>query len=351
MADKKKGEVQFNTPVEELQNRPLTPEQQAQQQRMAAIKQPRQPLGGAPPVHVPPLNANPIEGQTMEAQAEALRDVTSPISPAYDPNLAMMAKGQPPVGQQVQQPPTAPFGQVPPEMQQDPRFRPGIGSQIAGNQPDLKDEQGNWKPNLSPETQQQMQDLAEFQAKAQKVQTQEAIKKPDEEKKGSEGELYEDLRRMVGSEEQWSKLNNPERKKSIEGRLSPMEFTHIIIHGELRQDVPIRKNLTLTFRTVSGEEDLEVKRLMFGEEGGDRYLMDKFSIMQLTLALVSINDEELPTHLDKDKKFDRTAFDAKYDKVLRFPIQLLGDFGLQYLWFHERVQDLLIEEEEELKNG
>lgn len=348
---KKKGEVQFNTPVEELQNRQLTPEQEEQRARMASLKKPRQPLGGAPPVQVPPLNAEPIPGQTMEEQAEVLRDATSPVSPAYDPNLAMMTKGQPPVGHQAGVGP-APFASVPEQMQNDPRFRQGVGSMVAGNQPHLRNPDGSWKPNISPETQRQMNDLAEFQDKAQRVQAQEAASKEKEAtKKDSEAELYDELRQMLGSDEKWNKLNNPERRKKIEDKLAPMNFTDIIIHGELRQDVSVRNNLMLTFRTVSSEEDLAVKRLMFGEEGGDRYLMDKFSIMQLTLALVAINNEELPTHLDKDKKFSEAHFDKKFEKVLRFPITLVADFGLQYMWFHDRVQDLLLDEEEELKNG
>ncbi len=69
------------------------PESGGYKKKMAAIKSRGKPLGGAPPVKVPPLNAEPIFGPdgeplTMAQQAEVLRDPRNPLSPNYDPTLA-----------------------------------------------------------------------------------------------------------------------------------------------------------------------------------------------------------------------------------------------------------------------
>lgn len=370
MMTDKKGTTQFNKPPELLLNsRQLTPEQQIAKERMERMKATRVPLGGAPPVRVPPLNADPIEGGgSMSQQAEILQDARSPLSPNYNPDLAAMAAQEKPLtadqmarlaGQPVLPTGVGPFAPLPEEARKDPNFRPGIGSMYAGNQPGLKPavDAGGYKPQLSDETKRSIEALAIFQAQAEGKQAAE-VKKVEEEKTkspveplGDETTMQQELRELLNNDYQWNLLNNPERKKIITSRLEPMDITDIILHGEIRQDVPIDpKKLVITYRSVTGEEDLAVKRMMFGEQGNDRYLLDKFTLMQLSLAMVAINGQELPTHL-KDGKFDESKFLLKFEKVLKFPIQFLADLGIQYLWFDERVRDLFVGSTEALKNG
>lgn len=391
MADK--NTTQFNKPPEDILNeRQLTPEQQAAKDRMERMKRPRVPLGGAPPVRIPPLNAEPIEGGgTMEQQAEILRDPTSPLSPAYNPNLAMMAQaGERPLTPDqmarlakggmpglrmdpdggIRTGPAdgggGPFSVLPPSATKDPNFRPGIGAMYAGNQPGIRKAQqaasvpqsgDGYRPTLSEETKRSMDALATFQAQAEGKQVAEANKAKDEKTKtpveplGDETDMQRELREMLNNDYQWNLLNNPDRKKKIAARLKPMEITDIILHGEIHQDVPIDpEKLIVTYRSVTGEEDLAVKKMMGVESGPDRYLLDKFTLMQLSLAIVSINRQDLPTHL-KDGKFDEAKFLVKLEKVLKFPIQFLADLGIQYLWFDERVRDLFVGSTEALKNG
>jgi hypothetical protein len=301
---------------------------------MEAMKAGGRPVGGVAPVAIPPLNASPIEGQTMHEQARALADPTNPISPAYDPEVQKIMASNP-------------HGVLPPEAAQDPNFRPGIGSMIAGNQPGIQQQPQDGRPPLSDKTQDALAAMAKA---AEEIQRKEAAKADEAEEDVKEG-LYDEIKDMVG-EEQWHKLNNRERRKKIEAGLASLNFTDILTLGEMSQDVRIRNGLILTFRTVTGDEDLAIKRMMFGEQGGDRYLMDKFSMMQLTLALKAVNGEELPSHVDvKTGELDEEKFLDKFKKVMRFPAALLGDFGLQYAWFHERVQALLLDETDEIKNG
>lgn len=368
MPDDRKKQVQFNKPpTEVLRDR----RQREAQDHMNKLKQPRQPHGGAPPVSIPPLNAEPIKnGGTMAQQAEILKDPTSPLSPAYNPELAMMAQqGGPPgaprmtPGGKIQEV-KGPFATLPEEAAQQPGFRPGIGSMYQANQPALTGQDG-YKPRISENTRQSMQTLAEFHAAAQRQQqmAHEDVADPQRKQReetaarlensiNEDTDLYKELQEVLDDPTQWNLLNNPKRRKEIEERLSPMDITDVILHGEIRQTIPIVPDkLEVTYRSVSAEEDLSVKQMMFGESGGDRYLMDKYTIMQLTLAMVAINGEDLPTHLNDKKKFDEVKFIAKMEKVTRFPIQLIADLGIQYLWFDERVRKLFLGGTDELKNS
>jgi len=221
---------------------------------------------------------------------------------------------------------------------------------ISGNQPALD----GYKPNISDKTKESMQSLAAFQQQAQQQQETGAARADvaagttDAEEMPS---LQDELREIGITDYQWNALNNPERRKIIEDRLDPLDITDIILHGEVRQDVPIHlEKLTVQYRSVTGEEDLAVKRMMYTEEGGDRYMMDKYTLMQLALALVSINGQPLPAHLDNEQRFDEKMFVIKFEKVLRFPVQFLADLGIQYLWFDERVRHLFVGATEALKN-
>lgn len=371
MADK--NQVQFNkTPDEVLRERrekQISAQQERERQKIEALKQARPPLGGAPAVKIPPLTADPIEGGgSMSEQAAILADPTSPLSPAYDPKLAVNRRQ----GEAAMKPP-GPFNVLPPEAQQDPRFVPGVGSMIAGNQPRIASDVSHreapskegYKPSLSDETRRSMEALAEFQKRAEVQQTLEASKRPQpraeataepkseaEETLGTMPSLQDELKDLLQNEQEWNRLNNPERRRLIEARLEPMDLTDIIVHGEIRQTVIVQPGkLSIVYRSVSGEEDLAIKRMMYGEKGGDRYLMDRYTLMSLTLAVFAINNSELPTHLSDVGRFDEGKFLQKFRHISKFPIQFLADLGVQYMWFDDRVRDLFVGQTETLKNS
>ena len=144
-------------------------------------------------------------------------------------------------------------------------------------------------------------------------------------------------------------LNNPARRKRIEARCKPMSLDEYILSGGVKQRVPIVPGkLEITYRTSGVDEDLEVKRLMYGLEGTDVYVSNKFSLMQLTLSLHAMNGEVLPNHLDTSGKFDEDAFNKKFSRISKYPTQLTEDLVNNYLWFDERVKNLL---NEDLGNG
>ena len=355
--DKSKTTLQFNkTPEEILRDRqPLTPEQEAARARMAALKSPRAPLGGAPAVHIPPLDAQHLDGRTMEEQASVLTDPTHPLAPSYNPALAAMTAAE-----RTARPPQQPLAPLPPGAQHHPGFRPGVGSMYQANQPAITEEpDAPYKPKLRQETIESIKALETFRMAAETQQTKEIEAKKEEAKK-VEKEFssktpfddfdYKELRAFQNQED-WNLLNNPKRRKEIEAKLRPMRVEDIILNGEVRQDVEVAPNVIVTYRSVGGDEDLAIKQMMFGEKGGDRYIYDKYTLMQLTLGIVSINNFPLPSHLDPEGNIHEPKFLEKFKKLSKFPLQFLANLGVNYAWFDERVRLLFLSESDELKNG
>ena len=353
MNEKNKSTIHFGRPPEEIlrdrkASQQLSPEQAAAQERMSQIKTDRPPLGGAPPVHIPPLDAQNITGQgrmTMEDQAAILTDPTNALSPSYDPTLAAMRASQ------------NPLAPLPPSAAQHPGFRPGVGSMYAGNQPAVTSTQEEaYKPKLRPETLDSIKAMEAFRAQAEARQAQELNTEAggDATKKATKTPFddfdYKELRAFQ-NEEEWNLLNNPKRRKEIESQLKPMKVEDVILVGEVRQDVPVAPGVWVTYRSVGGDEDLAIKQMMFGEKGGDRYVFDKYTIMQLALGVVSINNFPLPSHLGPEGDLDEKKFEAKFKKLSKFPIQFLANLGVNYAWFDERVRLLFLGQSEELKNG
>jgi hypothetical protein len=170
----------------------------------------------------------------------------------------------------------------------------------------------------------------------------------EEEKITNEDDFYEDY---DDSEDISTKLASDQRKKLIESRLEPMRVEDLITHGYVEQEVPIIPGkVSYTFRSTSGGEDLGIKKLIHSEAGeGSRYVLDKYSIMNLALSLVKINDTVLPSHKDENKDFSNELFDIKFKKVLAYSNQLIADMAVNFYWFDQRVRELLIAEQ--LGNG
>jgi len=150
----------------------------------------------------------------------------------------------------------------------------------------------------------------------------------------------------------WGKqdiLDNEDRRKRIESRCTPMSLEDYIVNGGVKQTVPIVPGrVEPTFRTAGTDEDLEIKRMMFGMQGTDVYIANRYSLMQLTLSLFAFNGEPLPDHLDKNGDFDEDRFQTKFNKVKKYPTQLAEDLYYNYTWFDERVKKLF---DEDLGNG
>jgi hypothetical protein len=269
---------------------------------------------------VPPLDAKPVVangglGVPMSVQADLLRDPTNPLSPRYDPEArrrAMMETMGPSQGSKIPKVPTQDIVE-------------GFTA------------------------------LADFNEKAR-----EAAKKGEEKiiaeqvQEQSVTELrneVDDFLAKVREEMKKADDGNEDLRKAIEARCSPLSIEQLLDDGEIRQEVPIiRGKFIVTYRTYGGDEDLAVKRLIFGVNGSDVYIQTLMGMYQLTLGLYAINDSILPTHLNAAGEFDKNLFEEKFYKIKKYPLPLLGSVALNFKWFDERSRRMFVDVDE-LKNG
>lgn len=363
-----------------------------------------EPVGG-PPVAIPRLDSfdSSMSGLTMHQVAMAQKQAEQGgaghiVRPA--PSIVEPVT----VGTPASMMAIRPGDMLPPEAQQDPQFIHGHGAMYASNQPAMAMKYGVIRNGqrvaaqelrnpvrrenvIRPETRAGVQQLTEAMAAA----TPAASVAPDLEKLGQEapgreaaenaasiGSLADERSPEPVSEEEREKvkrivaemdefdfnafreitlkdiLNNSEQRDIIEKRLKPLDIGDLIINGFVEQAVPILPDKFFpTFRSMTGEEDLVLKRLIMEESrsvtGIDRYLLDKHAFMTTVLGVVKINGNPLPSHQNERGEFDEKKFWTKFNKMVKLPFHMLTSLGVNYYWFDLRVRRLF--RAETLGNG
>ena len=196
-------------------------------------------------------------------------------------------------------------------------------------------------PVLSPSTAAQLEQM-------QRAQQQEAQAPLDEDeiKKGAAEAAKEDLLGMFdfgAAGEAERILNNKKRRKEIEDRCEPMNFEDLILKDEVRQTVPIIPGkFEPKFRTTSPEESLFIKQYLAKDVNQtEMYAAEKFTMCQITCALVSLNGVELPDHRKPDGSPDEELFKLKLKKMMKKSGYIIADLSLNYYWFDIRVRKLI----------
>ena len=349
-------------------------------------------------VPIPRLDLAPEElgvPAPMAAHAAVQRQhFTAPTATAPVGSICGGAPGgspvaAPPAGSGVQ-----PGDLLPPSAKEDPEFRPGINSEYAINQPGLAQKHGvirggQYLPptvlrggkqgqlssatleglNAIRELQEQQKvaaqtateasiaasakgglgDIASKIAEPMRTSTlQERIEKIEEahDKKQIDSFEYEKITDMVTRD----MLNNSEEREAVESRLTPLRLDDLVRDGFVRQRVPIIPGVfEPTFVSYDGFMDSEVKRIIFEErykagrpdlQEADRYYIDRFSVMALTVSLEQVNEVLYPRVTDAEGNFDEAKFKAKLLRVLRLPFHMITSLSIHLQWFDLRVRRL-----------
>lgn len=287
---------------------------------IARAKAGRVPVGGVPMPSMPRLD-QPLPNQ---AQAKAVSSAQRVLTPEEQEKLR--ASGQ---------------------------MIPGVGSAYAANQPGLQhlptnsdgeevqiDERLKPRPpgaGLRPDTVEQLQAVAAANAPSSSDdQELEKINKEIDEL----DDVYEE---NEFGERVKSLLSNKKRAALIEGRCAPMAFEDLLLNGRVQQKVPIIPGkFEPTFQSLSGEDNVEILRLMGLVRGPDQYLLDMLSIYNLTAGLFMINNKVLPKHTDTNGDFDEKAFMAKYKTISKMALPILADLAVNFRLFTRRVQKLTV---------
>ena len=363
------------------------------------------PVAGGPTPPIPHLESPAGSGLTMADQALAHRVATTAPTATppkggifvESPALQAAATFAPPSAPPGR-PPLYPSDLLPNEARHDPNFREGGGSMYAASQPDLAykygvirgtgtnrrhflpQELGQATKGLSSKTLEDMKKLSELQGGQSAVvgeqdrrAEQEAAEGPagaagrfgnapgDGPEAGASTRVAEALKKMDDLDYSTLRdmmmkdiINNDDQRKIIEDRCLPMKIEDLIMHGYVRQKVPILPDkFEPTFQSPSGEDDLHIKRLIMIESKGieitDRYLLDKFAVMTVTLGVYAINNNVLPGYRDSKGNFDEEKFWEKYAIIARNSFHMIGTLGVNFFWFDIRVRRLFVAER--LGNG
>lgn len=291
---------------------------QSMRDAIAKAKAAKVPIGGVPMPQMPRLDQPPPSTSTGVQNVRAAQRVLTPEEQA--------------------------------KLQEQGKFIPGAGSAYAANQPFLNqlptDTEGNEQPidprtaprppgsGLREETVKGLQAVA-----AANTDDDEELKKIEKEVEDlddvyEENEFGERVRSLLG---------NKKRAAAIEARCQPMSFEELLMSGSVKQRVPIIPGkFEPTFRSLFGEENEEILRMMGSVRGPDQYVLDVMSLYNLTAGLYAINGRVLPNHLDNNGDFNEEMFRAKYKMVRKMALPILADMSVNFRWFARRVQKLTV---------
>lgn len=377
MSRKDGKEVSLGTPGDLIKDPRATNYARSIQQRRA---QPAptyaEPVAGGPTPHIPLMANQPVIGGQQSIVEQTPRAVG--VSPG---SMGLL-----------------PGDLLPEEVRKDPLFRDGHGSMYAAAQPNLAFKYGIMRngQHLMPqqlrpgprrpasETVADLQKLAELRQATESGES--AVEQEsaagtggaaarlanapgDTDVRPIAGEDKEKLERARKALENMDEfdfdsfrqavmkdlLNNEEQRKIIEDRLEPLSLDDYISKGFILQRVPvIPGKFEPTFRSLTAEDDLSLKRLIMQDskslaQVSDRYLLDKFSLMSVACMTHAINTHIFPSHLNQNGDFDDDLFWKKFNLILKQGFHMLASLGVNGFWFDVRVRKLFVAEN--LKNG
>jgi len=379
----------------------------------APIPRYSEPVAGGPDLPIPHLGSDATDGTMADQarrqrglpQPGLIPDLNSVL--ATMGNEPALQRGGPGIvaGDAHHQTPAAPNAlsqNLPPSLRRDdmlpeqatkdPTFQQGPGSMYAANQPALALKYGVMRNKqfippqqlkspavpggLRSETVAGLQALEEFQTQRRQVESGDAAVDRQIAKEAAAGPAGgagttekpltdDDKKQLLDDMDEFQlsrlknalfkdMLNNDEQRAIIEARLAPLDLSDLIVTGRCSQLVPIHPGVfEAEFQSYASEEDLRVKR-MIGEEAAslrpsDRYLMDKYHLMGLTIAIAAINKRPLPDYRDAKGDFDDDKFWVKYGIVARFNYHMMASLMVNWFWFDMRVRELF--RAEALGNG
>tara|TARA_Y100000034_G_scaffold78339_1_gene94207 strand:- start:133 stop:924 length:792 start_codon:yes stop_codon:yes gene_type:complete len=137
-------------------------------------------------------------------------------------------------------------------------------------------------------------------------------------------------------------------RSRIEEDLEEIDFGQMIFDGFAEQDVKIRENLIITFRTIGTQHSLWLeRRLHEASKMSEQYGRHWFGLLQLAVCLQKINGREIGTDLnafDEESLVDKfwEGMKPRIKKVNRFPTEITDLLIANMAWFSGRVRKEIV---------
>ena len=210
---------------------------------------------------------------------------------------------------------------------------------------------------ISEETSEGLKAVKEFNEGAALEQEKQEVPEIPEEKalEDAEKDIADsapiDFAALIGAR---NTLLSEKRRKDIESRLKELDIADMITNREIKQHIPIIPNkFEIDLRTFSQTENLFCLRRLGEFPGSQVYQEELLNTFKLVCAVMAINGSLLPEHRkdvgQRTESVDPERFKDKFQSLIAFPVQVIGDLSVQNIWFQRRVEKLF--SWENLKNG
>ena len=197
------------------------------------------------------------------------------------------------------------------------------------------------KPRISKETDQQVSD---FLRDSQELNSEQARVELEELPEGvnvREDRVYY----------QNNAYDNPRVRRSIESRCNEIDFSELVLNGRVTQRVPIIEGkLEIELQSLTGKETFWIQREAEKAALSDMTIASWAGYARLAMSLVSINGNKMPGYI-KDGEIQKPGFEAQLDSVMGHSEITLRVLLTNLSWFMDRVEGLLDNDFELLKNG
>ena len=137
------------------------------------------------------------------------------------------------------------------------------------------------------------------------------------------------------------------RRLRIEKTVSEMDFDEMVFRGHCDQEIRIRKNFVVVFRTLTTQHGLWLEIMLSNApRSSEQHLRHWFSLLQVAASVQTINEKNIGADLSKfSKEAHREDFikavEAKMEALGRMPSAITDDLIVNYTWFSGRVRRML----------
>ena len=142
-------------------------------------------------------------------------------------------------------------------------------------------------------------------------------------------------------------IKDTKRRKQIESQLKPLDFESMIFEGYCTQEIPIRNNFIVRFRSLNTNQSLWIESMTLDiREQSIQYGRHWIALVQVAVCLESINGQEIAPRVSKFKKSSdeedfKRALKQRMEHIGAMPQIITDDLIIQYAWFSARVRRML----------
>tara|TARA_Y100000034_G_C6858797_1_gene390609 strand:- start:545 stop:1441 length:897 start_codon:yes stop_codon:yes gene_type:complete len=142
-------------------------------------------------------------------------------------------------------------------------------------------------------------------------------------------------------------LRDVTRKLAIEKDLKPLDFESMVFVGYTEQEVRVRENFTVDFRTISTQHGMWIEMMLTDlQKFSAQYGRHWFSLTQVAVALQTVNGKPIGgdiTRFSKPEEKDafRDILEERMAFLGRMPGLLTDELIVQHAWFVGRVRKMM----------